>query len=667
VYRLLAGREAGIAGEVVTMVADIYLSLLWAGMAVTLLVALLAGWLLSPARLERAAARARALLLAPSATALALAATTTTVLLASAFTLLVLEGKPSIIDAIVQLLHARYIAAGLPAGPASFMNEFWHIQNSLITERGWVSQYPPGHVLLLALGFRAGAVWLVGPLLAGVTVLFTTLAAIRLLPERPATARLGALLLALSPFLICLGGSFMNHITSAAMYAIALYCGVRARDGRAWWAAGAGAALGYAFMVRPVSALAVGAALGLSLWWTSLERGALRALAHRIALAMAGALPFVAALLAYNAHFFGGPLRLGYNVALGPAMALGFHRDPWGNVYGPLEALSYTASDLLTLGVSLLETPVSAVMVVGIWLMLARTVPRGARVFGAWALVLVVSNAFYWHHGIYMGPRMLLEAAPGWVLLATVAGTELASRAAPAAARLGRFSPRAAVGGGLAFALLYGLVVLAPQRARSYGGDWIPIARLPLPRVEGPSLVFVHDAWIGRLGMRLAVAGMSLDSVETMVRQNPTCLVHAHMDDLVSRDPARRARALARLDMSPRARDLPVELEVAPGDKVRVRRGEVLAGECLREARSDARGILDIAPFIWQADVPGVAGDGALFVRDLGPAANARLIAALPERTPFVWYLARPDADPRLVPYAAGMRAIWGGSEPASP
>ncbi len=223
------------------------------------------------------------------------------------------------------------------------------------------------------------------------------------------------------------------------------------------------------------------------------------------------------------------------------------------------------------------------------------------------------------------------------------------------------------MGGGLAFALLFGLVVLAPQRARSYGGDWIPIARMPLPRVDGPSLVFVHDAWIGRLGMRLAVAGMSLDSVETMVRQNPTCLVHAHMDNLVSRDPARRARALARLDMSPRAEAMPLELEVAPGDKVRVRRGEVLAGECLREARSDARGILDIAPFIWQADIPGVAGDGALFVRDLGPRANERLIAAMPERTPYVWYLDSPDADPRLVTYAAGMRAIWGGAEPASP
>ena len=46
-----------------------------------------------------------------------------------------------------------------------------------------------------------------------------------------------------------------------------------------------------------------------------------------------GAAPFVAALALYNAHFFGSPLRWGYEAALGPAAGPGFGVDPWGNAY----------------------------------------------------------------------------------------------------------------------------------------------------------------------------------------------------------------------------------------------------------------------------------------------------------------------------------------------
>lgn len=661
VYRLLEGRETGIAGQVVTMVTDVSYAFLWSGMLLVLPAALFAGWFLAPSTLERLTGTVRGVLLAPRMVVLATAAALLTFVLSSAFTLLVLEGKPSFLDAIVQLLHARYLAAGMSAGPASFMNEFWHIQNSLITERGWVSQYPPGHVLLLAAGLKLGIVWAVGPFLAALTVFFTMLAAARLLPDRPATARLGGLLLAVSPFLVCLGGSFMNHITSAAMFAIALYCAIRARDEHIAWAACAGAALAYAFAVRPVSALAVGATIGLMLWLPALSKSALHAMLRRLAIAYAGAVPLLVAFFAYNAWFFGSPFRLGYQVALGPAVSLGFHRDPWGNFYGPIEALAYTASDVLALGVSLLETPLSAVALVGLYLLVTRELPAGVKVFAAWSLVLVASNALYWHHGLYMGPRMLLEAAPAWMLFTTVAGVELAGRIVPAERRLGgRFSFRSAVVGGLAFALLLGIFVLAPQRARSYGGEWIPIARLRVPRPEGASLVFVHDAWIGRLSMRLAVAGMTLDAVETAVRQNPTCLLHTLADDLTGPDERRRAGALARLDMQARESGLPLELVIAPGDKVRVRAGERLSGACLREARSDSRGILDIAPLIWQGDLPGVPGEGPLFVRDFGPEHNARLIAAMPERRPYLFYLPSPKAEPVLAPYDAAITLLWG-------
>jgi hypothetical protein len=167
--------------------------------------------------------------------------------------------------------------------------------------------------------------------------------------------------------------------------------------------------------------------------------------------------------------------------------------------------------------------------------------------------------------------------------------------------------------------------------------------------------------------MRLAVSGMPLDSVETAIRQNTTCTIQTLAEDLVSADPARRRGALAKLDMEPRATNLPPTIDLAPGDKMRVKLGEVLTAQCVREARSDTRGILDIAPLMWQGDLPGVPGNGPLFVRDLGPEANARVIEAMPERTPYLYFLPTPVSQPTLLPYYRGIAVLWGNAEVATP
>src|SRR5256714_4491386 len=156
---------------------------------------------------------------------------------------------------MVQLTQARYAAAGGLAGPVDDLYEFWHLPNSIVTSSGGISQYPPGHVVLLALGMVIGAPAAIGPILVGVTVFFTTLAADRLLPDDKAVARLGALMLALSPFLLGLAGAFMNHIAAAAFISAAVYCAVRRFDGGSFgFAILAGAAVGAVFTVRPLTA-----------------------------------------------------------------------------------------------------------------------------------------------------------------------------------------------------------------------------------------------------------------------------------------------------------------------------------------------------------------------------------------------------------------------------
>ncbi len=658
VYRLLDPQETGPAGSYTVGLLDIYSEFAWSGILLVLPIAIIAARMVSPEALSRASAGAGALLLRSRCGPFVLGCALIGSLLTAAFSLLVLEGKPNLIDAFAQMLQARYWAAGLLSGPADATAPFWGIQNALFTERGWVSQYPPGHVALIVPFLWLGAPWLLGPVLVFVTVVCMGLLAERLFAADPVIARLGTLLLALSPFFLFVSGSLMNHVTTAACTAAGAYSLHRAWTGRARWALIAGACLALSLATRPLSTLAMGMAIGaltMMLW-----RRPARHAAAVGAWGIIGAMPLLTLWFAYNSYFFGSPFRLGYDIALGPAMGLGFHRDPWGNRYGPVEALAYTSSDLITLGVNLFETPVSALLVIGLFLLTARRLPRSAWLLVGWAIAPVLANVLYWHHGLYMGPRMLHEAAPAWVMLFGVSAIGLVRRVPAQAALAGRYFARPALAATLVACFAISLVYLAPRRAASYGGSWISIARTPVPRPDGASIVFVHDAWNARLAMSLAARDMRLDLVETLIRQNPTCRVDEYVRAVVAGDDAAAAQMMGALDTVPRANRLPIPVELAPGDGMRVAAGEVLTGPCMQQALSDRFGIIDISPLLWQAELHGRAGDGPLIVRDLGPERNARLLARYPDRSAWLYVADHESADGvRLLPYGSGVRELW--------
>jgi hypothetical protein len=666
VYRLLDHPDTGLAGSSTVTQIDIYHELLLAGLLLLLMLFVM-GARFVPASLERRLAALggwlASLPLLPFAAVLSLMS----LALGSVFVLRVLEGLPNLIDAHAQLLHARFWAEGRLAGPTTDDGGFWAIQNALFTERGWVSQYPPGHVAVLAAFMRLGVPWLAGPLLMGITVFFGALLIERLLPGRAAVARFGAALLAVSPFFIGLGASYMNHVTTAAGVVVAAYALVRAWQGRPAWALAAGAAFGFALAARPLSTAAMAAALVLSVPFIAPAAARNRRFITTGLLLAVGAAPFVALLMAYNHYFFGNPFVFGYEVALGPQMSLGFHRDPWGNVYDLRAALGYTAADLLALGVNLLESPLSAVLVVGGFLLVQPRLAPGERVLVAWASAPLAANFLYWHHGLFMGPRMLHEAAPAWTFLFAVALVGLIGRV-PATASFRGLSWRSGAVTTTAGAMLLSLLFLAPQRLVSYGGSWLPSMRTPAPAVSEPALVFVHGAWSGRIALSLAAARYRLDIIETLMRQNPTCRVHELAMAAVRSDRAAQDSILAQLDTVPRASALPHHLPVAPGSIVRVAGGERLTPACQREARADRSGIVDVAFLLWRGDLPGAAPRGPMFVRDLGPERNERLIARHPDRVPWVYAMPDPDAAaPVMIPYADAMTRLWGSPGGTTP
>ncbi|MCI0432380.1 MAG: hypothetical protein L0271_01840 [Gemmatimonadetes bacterium] len=638
VFALLDAPSTGLAGQATAAAAATDAELMWLGALLCVIPALIAAKLAPAAALERRARRFGRVVARAPVRVCALVAALLAFALTAAFNRFALHGQPALIDAMSQLLHARWIAAGSLAGADPELGGFVNLQQGLFTEHGWVSQYPPGFPFLLALGFITGGVGLVGPALAATTAWFTMLAADRLLPGRRAEARIGAGLLALSPFAIVQAGAYMSHAAAAAFGALAIWAAARTREGRRRSSFVAGAAIGALGATRPLTALAIGLVVV-----AMVRRPA------RLLWLACGIAPFALGIALYNAHFFGAPGTWGHTAALGPAAGPGFGIDPWGNAYGPLQAAAYTSAELTALSVFLFETPFPVVALIGLALLISRRVSPGERVIAAWALLPLAANLFYWHHGLFMGPRMLADAAPAWSLLAVLSAGSLL-RAAPAVSH--GWSPRVFLATAVGAALVAGLFWLGPARLASYRIP--PSAAYEAARtVDGPALVFVHGGWTSRVAMRLAAAGMRLDSVETALRRNPTCGVE---EWLGARE--RGDAQLAPLDLEPRAESLPA-VEISPGNRMRARPGDVLTAACAREVAADARGVIEVAALYWRGDLPGRNGAGTLFVRDLGPERNARLIRRFADRR--AWFLLHqePSAAPVLVPYAQGEALLW--------
>ena len=644
-WRLLAGSSTGWAGQATAAQASAQSAMLWSGLLLCALLGLLAALLVDAPSLESRVHRMLEPLRKPTTRTFTVVLALAAALLATVIAQAVLGGLPTLIDSFAQLVHARYLAAGMTAGPVNEHSEFWHMQQTLLTRNGWVSQYPPGHVLLLALGWKLHIVSLIGPLCWGVAVCFATLALHALVPNL-VLARLAALLAALSPFSLALSGAFMSHIPAAACAAAALFFTVRARDGKWWHAALAGVALGALFTMRPLTAFALGAvALGYALVG--------RRYTYAV-IAAAAALPMLIAVAAHNAHFFGAATQFGYQAALGPSAGLGFGIDPWGNRYGLPQALAYTSAELTALSLYLFEVPLPLVLLVGVYFATGRRAP-GEWLLFAWCVAPVLANLFYWHHGLFMGPRMLADVGVFWAALSVISVVGL-TRALRARTRVAlRYSPRTFALATVLAAGVFGAIMLWPARLASYQLTPERRALLEAPRVDQPALVFVHGGWTARIGMRLAAHGMRLDSVETALRQNPSCRVHAFADSFAS-----GGKAAIQLDFTPRADQLPQLAEISPGNRMRVAPEEPITSECARQISADQAGVIDVTPYIWQGDLPGTPARGALYVRDMGPRANQRLIQQYPDRRALM--LIPHQERVALVPYTIAERAIWKGT-----
>ena len=472
-----------------------------------------------------------------------------------------------------------------------------------------------------------------------------------------------------------------------------LYAALRARDSSVWWGVGAGAAVGLMVSNRPLIGLVLGTVFTLGLWVPAAfgddPRGRVWFL-RRAGATLLGGAHFAVFLGWFNQRLYGSPFTLGYIAAFGDRHRLGFHMDPWGYPYGLWEAIAFTSSDVLSLGIQLLETPFPVTAIIGLYLLSASRLPRGVGVLAAWAFLPVMANGYYGFHDV----RMLYEAAPAWIVLGVISVLGLAGglgssvegsaadAGAPGGGRSDRQYPRDWRGWtadvttwAVLICVVYSVVSGAPGRWRSYRWTEETLQRITAPSLptEAPAIVFVHASWNERLSSRLQGAGgMRQDSVITVLRRNTNCGLHSYALARENREARAGSRQVDGLDPgggSPPAVDLeqvpgtPLDIErppSPPGATLRTRAGESFGIACSREVGADRYGAAALAPLLWQGDLPGVEEGRPMFVRDFGPERNQRLLDAHPDRQPFVFVPKDPRLPPEIVPYDEAMAQLWG-------
>lgn len=188
------------------------------------------------------------------------------------------------------------------------------------------SKYPPGGPALLAIGVRHGYAWLVTPLEGGITLAIVWHTVRRVLGARPALVAL--VTLGAAPLFMFDAASFYMHTPTLMFLALAFAAVAQwTRSEGLVWLVITGAAIGCAFLIRPIDALLFGVAM---LVFRSPRAVIVPALC---------AMPFVALSLWYQKQLFGGWFTDGYHAYHATFVAL-YGESSGQNPIGPQHLFS---------------------------------------------------------------------------------------------------------------------------------------------------------------------------------------------------------------------------------------------------------------------------------------------------------------------------------------
>lgn len=363
---------------------------------------------------------------------------------------------PHVPDEVAYIFQAKVLASGHvaappPPDPKAF--SFFYPDPIAVHNGHWAAVVPFGHPLALAAGEVMNAVWLIPPLIGGVSVLGLQLIALKIYRRR--TALLAGCLLVFSPFFLMTASNFMSHNT-AAFYLIACVLCLAYIDKRPYFLAFlAGVCFGLLFNTRPLTAVALAPCVGLMLVLVARPFTPSRPALAKVGCFIAGGLCLLAAYLLYNYGTTGNAFVSGYQATgtLGDVIGFGGRHTINRGVQNELTQLTFLVLVLngwpARIGMALVMLPfILGTRKAWDWLLL----------FGA--LSAMAAYSLFESSGIMHGPRYWYEALPFLILL-TARGAERAVEMLTAVGSLvRRRHSLPASSNAYAVTLTYGFVVL---------------------------------------------------------------------------------------------------------------------------------------------------------------------------------------------------------------
>jgi 4-amino-4-deoxy-L-arabinose transferase-like glycosyltransferase len=169
---------------------------------------------------------------------------------------------PWIDDSIVQFVQAKFLLHGHLYGASPPFPEFFPMK-FMVNDGKWYSQYPPGHMILLAIGHWFQNPELINPLLGALTGMAVYFLAKEVYGKH--VAKIAIILAALCAYIIIFSSEYMNDATSLLTGTIFLwgYYRILHKPREMPAAVIAGNALGYCFITRPDAAFALALPAGI--------------------------------------------------------------------------------------------------------------------------------------------------------------------------------------------------------------------------------------------------------------------------------------------------------------------------------------------------------------------------------------------------------------------
>ena len=340
---------------------------------------------------------------------------------------------PHVPDSVSYIFQAKLLASGrlaAPPPPVEEVFDFFFPPFIFLSGDKWASIYPFGHPLMLAIGARLGAIWLIPPLLGAASV-----ALVFAIGRKIYSARVGllaALLLATSPFFLMTASNFMAHNT-AVFYLLGSLLFLAIIDRRPFlFGLLAGLFFGLVFNTRPLTATALILPFSLYLLTLILPRGRRLMGVTQVSAFVVGGLLMLGAFWLYNLGTTGDAFTNGYQAST-------------GQTSGPQDFVGFGGANSVNIGIQNEQTQMAYLLLVlngwpryiGLMFVLLPFI-FATRHRWDWFLlgcaVMVMGVYILWRgNGVMHGPRYWYEAIPFLMLLAARGGDRAAELLANAA------------------------------------------------------------------------------------------------------------------------------------------------------------------------------------------------------------------------------------------